>query len=87
MTDPVVAIGLDAAPLPLIERWIAKGRLPAMARLFEQGARAPLAAFESYVAELTWPSFITGVTATMFAGQTITGACISLTVTLNEQLA
>jgi hypothetical protein len=30
---------------------------------------------------------ITGVTATMFAGQTITGACVSLTVTLNEQLA
>jgi predicted AlkP superfamily phosphohydrolase/phosphomutase len=60
---PVVAIGLDAAPLPLIQRWIAQGRLPAMARLFEQGARAPLATVETYVAELTWPSFITGVTA------------------------
>ena len=38
MAAPVVAIGLDAAPLALIERWIAQGRLPMMARLFEEEA-------------------------------------------------
>jgi predicted AlkP superfamily phosphohydrolase/phosphomutase len=58
---PVVAIGLDAAPLPLIERWIAQGRLPVLARLFADGARAPLANLETYVAEQPWPAFLTGV--------------------------
>jgi predicted AlkP superfamily phosphohydrolase/phosphomutase len=63
VAPPVVAIGLDAAPLQLIERWIAQGRLPVLARLFAEGARAPLATLETYVAEQTWPSFITSVTA------------------------
>ncbi len=61
MAPPVIAIGLDAAPLPLIERWIARGRLPVLARLFAEGARAPLASLETYVAEQPWPSFITSV--------------------------
>jgi predicted AlkP superfamily phosphohydrolase/phosphomutase len=58
----VVAIGLDAAPLPLIERWIAQGRLPVLARLFKDGARASLSTLETYVAEPTWSSFLSGVT-------------------------
>ena len=63
MAPPVVAIGIDAAPLQLIERWIAEGRLPVLARLFEEGARAPLAALETYIAEQTWALFISGVSA------------------------
>jgi predicted AlkP superfamily phosphohydrolase/phosphomutase len=61
VAPPVVAIGLDAAPLRLIERWMAAGRLPVMARLFAEGARAPLTTFEPYVAEQPWPSFLTSV--------------------------
>ncbi len=63
MAPPVVAIGIDAAPLQLIERWIAQGRLPVLARLFEEGVRSPLTTLETYVAEQTWPLFISGVTA------------------------
>ena len=61
MAPPVVAIGLDAAPLPLIEAWIAQGRLPVLARLLADGARAPLTNLETYVAEQPWPAFLTGV--------------------------
>ena len=62
MAPPVVAIGLDAAPLHLIEGWIAQGRLPVLARLFAAGARAPLTGLESYVAEQPWPGFLTSLT-------------------------
>jgi predicted AlkP superfamily phosphohydrolase/phosphomutase len=62
VAPPVVAIGLDAAPLPLIERWIAEGRLPVLAGLFAEGARVPLSTLETYVAEQTWTSFLSSVT-------------------------
>jgi predicted AlkP superfamily phosphohydrolase/phosphomutase len=61
VAPPVVAIGLDAAPLRLIERWIAQGRLPVLARLFAEGARAPLSTLETFVAEQPWPAFLTAV--------------------------
>jgi len=58
---PVLAIGLDAAPLHLIEGWIAQGHLPVLARLFSQGGRAPLALLETHAVELPWTTFLTGL--------------------------
>jgi predicted AlkP superfamily phosphohydrolase/phosphomutase len=60
---PVIAIGLDAADPLLVERWMAEGRLPAMARLRESGTYGRLANFEYCRAEAACTSFLTGCPA------------------------
>lgn len=58
---PVIAIGLDAAEPTLLERWMAGGALPNLARLYERGAVAPIRNFAYYRAESAWTTFLTGV--------------------------
>ncbi len=57
----VVAIGLDAVDLDLLERWIEAGHLPNIARLFHDSARFD-ANFSPAVptAETPWTMFLTG---------------------------
>ena len=63
MKRPVIAIGLDAAEPPVIERWLAEGHLPTLRRLREQGAYGRIQNFDYYRAETPWTTFF-GVTAT-----------------------
>ena len=56
----MVAIGLDAAEPSLVERWMADGSLPALARLRASGAYGRLRTFETFVAETPWTTFLTG---------------------------
>lgn len=57
----VIAIGLDAAELGLIEKWIAARRLPHIEGLFGRGLVASARTDETgYVAETTWTVFLTG---------------------------
>jgi len=60
MPNPVIAIGLDAAATPLIERWTAEGVLPTLAALRAQGAYAPVRAYPHHVGETPWTTFHTG---------------------------
>ncbi len=57
---PIVAIGIDAAAAPLLERWMAQGQLPVLARLRGQSARARLEGGEVCRAEVPWTCFLTG---------------------------
>ena len=60
MTNPVIAIGLDAADPQLLEDWMAAGQLPTLQRLRTQGAYGRLLNLESYRAETPWTTFLTG---------------------------
>ncbi|HYC03996.1 MAG TPA: alkaline phosphatase family protein [Azospirillaceae bacterium] len=62
MGQPVIAIGLDSAEHTLVDRWIAEGKLPVLAKLRQEGARARLENFAVYSAELPWTTFLTGST-------------------------
>jgi predicted AlkP superfamily phosphohydrolase/phosphomutase len=57
---PVIAIGLDAADPILVERWMNEGRLPAMARIRDQGTYTRLKNFDFCRAEAAATSFLTG---------------------------
>jgi hypothetical protein len=46
--------------LPLIETWIAQGKLPALARLRQQSAHARLQGGDVCRAEVPWTCFLTG---------------------------
>jgi predicted AlkP superfamily phosphohydrolase/phosphomutase len=61
LPHPVVAIGLDAASLPLLERWTREGELPVLARFFAQAAHARLTMLDTHLTELPWTLFLTGV--------------------------
>jgi predicted AlkP superfamily phosphohydrolase/phosphomutase len=63
MSQPVVAIGLDAAEPSLIEQWMAQGKLPFLARLRASGVYGRLANFEYCRAEAACTSFLTGCSA------------------------
>lgn len=60
MTCPVIAIGLDSAEHTLVQRWMREGRLPTLARLWNEGLHAELDNFAVYSAELPWTTFLTG---------------------------
>jgi predicted AlkP superfamily phosphohydrolase/phosphomutase len=60
MTNPVIAIGLDAADPNVIETWISQGYLPTLRSLKEKGAYARLKTFDYYRAETPWTTFLTG---------------------------
>jgi predicted AlkP superfamily phosphohydrolase/phosphomutase len=57
---PVLAIGLDAAEPSLVERWMAQGYLPALARLRALGVYGRLRNFQTFVSETAWTTFLTG---------------------------
>lgn len=60
MHQPVVAIGLDAADPVLIDRWMAQGHLPALARLRAQGIAGRLQNLDCFKNETPWTTFLTG---------------------------
>jgi len=62
MSTPVIAIGLDAAASPLVERWMNEGLLPTLAGLRARGATAALRGYPHHVAETAWTTFLTGCT-------------------------
>ncbi|MEM9004311.1 MAG: alkaline phosphatase family protein [Cyanobacteria bacterium P01_F01_bin.86] len=61
MTNPVIAIGLDAADPQLLETWMTAGHLPTLKQLREKGAYGRLLNHESYRAETPWTTFLTGI--------------------------
>ncbi len=63
MTQPVIAIGLDAADALLIERWLDEGHLPTLARLRGRGVYSRLENFDYCRAEAACTSFLTGCSA------------------------
>ncbi len=62
-TPRVLVIGLDAAELTWIERWIGAGILPNLGRLASQGSLARLHSPGDVLPDAPWPTFVTGVGA------------------------
>ena len=60
MANSVIAIGLDAAEPKLVEKWMAQGHLPNLAKLRQEGAYGRLKSVARYRAETAWPTFLTG---------------------------
>lgn len=57
---PLLMIGLDAAEVTLIERWMEDGILPNLRSLREQGVLARLESTAEWLVGSPWPSFYTG---------------------------
>ena len=56
----MIVIGVDGAPLSLIEPWVRDGHLPGFSRLMEEGAWGPLRTILPPVTAPAWSSFMTG---------------------------
>jgi len=56
----VVIIGIDGAPWKFVDQLIDQGRLPNLARIKKEGARAILRSTQSYVTPPAWTSMFTG---------------------------
>ncbi len=56
----VVAIGLDSAEPTLLEAYMDKGYMPALARLRRKGVYGRLQNFDLFSAETPWTTFLTG---------------------------
>lgn len=61
MSDRVLVIGLDSAPLTWVERWVAEGRMPNLGRLMANGAVGILRTVNPPLSPAAWSSFATGV--------------------------
>jgi len=57
----VVIVGLDGADWRLLRRWIAEGRLPALAHIWREGATGTLFSVLPPFSAPAWTSFMTGV--------------------------
>ena len=72
MSQPVIAIGLDAADPVLVERWMHEGHLPNLARIRNAGAYGRLKStvefrgeqMELFATEPLWVDFVTGCNPT-----------------------
>ena len=56
---PVLMIGLDAAEVTLIERWMGEGSLPNLRRLRDRGAFGSLRSSADWLVGSPWPTFYT----------------------------
>lgn len=56
---PVLAIGIDAAEISLVENWMDEGCLPTLHKLRQEGAYGPLASSAEWLVGSPWPSFYT----------------------------
>jgi predicted AlkP superfamily phosphohydrolase/phosphomutase len=56
-----LVIGIDGAPHPLIERWVAEGYLPNLAHLIRQGSFGVLRSTIPVHSPTAWTTFITGL--------------------------
>jgi predicted AlkP superfamily phosphohydrolase/phosphomutase len=61
MVKKVLVIGLDSAPLSLLEPWIQAGELPILGRLMAQGATGVLRSTFPPLSPAAWSSFATGM--------------------------
>lgn len=61
MSDRVLVIGLDSAPLAWVERWVAEGRMPNLGRLMTHGAVGILRTVNPPLSPAAWSSFATGM--------------------------
>lgn len=61
MSDRVLVIGLDSAPLAWVERWVAEGRMPNLGRLMAHGAVGILRTVNPPLSPAAWSSFATGM--------------------------
>ncbi len=60
MEKKVFVIGMDGATLDLILPWVKEGRLPAFARLIEEGTYGPLESTANQRSASAWTSIMTG---------------------------
>ncbi|MBI3378235.1 MAG: alkaline phosphatase family protein [Nitrospirae bacterium] len=60
MREKVIVIGLDGATFNLIRPWVREGRLPALARLMEEGCYGELISTPDMMSPSAWTSFATG---------------------------
>jgi predicted AlkP superfamily phosphohydrolase/phosphomutase len=58
-TRPVLAIGIDAAEISLVERWMDDGCLPTLSRLRQEGAYGRLKSSAEWLVGSPWPTFYT----------------------------
>lgn len=61
MSDRVLVIGLDSAPLAWVERWMAEGRFPNLGRFMTGGAMGILRTVNPPLSPAAWSSFSTGM--------------------------
>lgn len=61
---PVFMIGIDGADWKIVQRLVAEGKLPTLARLIQQGCYGELASPADEYAGGVWPDFYTGQTVT-----------------------
>jgi predicted AlkP superfamily phosphohydrolase/phosphomutase len=59
-TPPVILIGLDAAEIDVVERLVADGRMPNLARLRQQGRWGRLKTEPPHFLSLVWSTFFCG---------------------------
>ncbi len=59
-TRRLAIFGLDGADFNLLRPWLEEGRLPCLARLYQQGAHGPLASTIPPLSPEAWSSFATG---------------------------
>ncbi len=62
-TPRALVIGIDAAELTWVERWIGAGLLPNLGRLARQGSLARLRSPGHVLPDAPWPTLVTGVGA------------------------
>ena len=61
VTSPrVFALGLDGATFDLLLPWFRDGKLPTLARLYQQSTHARLRSVVPYLSPQAWTSFMTG---------------------------
>jgi len=61
VSERVLVIGLDSAPLTWVEKWVNEGRLPNLKRLMANGATGILRTVNPPLSPAAWSSFATGL--------------------------
>lgn len=61
MPSKLLVIGIDAASPPLLRRWAADGKLPAIRELIDRGTSGSVRGLTGFFIGSTWPSFYTGL--------------------------
>ena len=62
MSGRTLAVILEATDGELVDRWLAEGRMPNLAKLAEEGSMRPIASAGEFIQEATLASALTGVT-------------------------
>ena len=60
MKKKVLLIGIDAATPNLVERWVKEGKLPNLAKFYEQGSWGKLKSTDPPLSPVAWSSLATG---------------------------